>query len=116
MDYNLVFDFALVAVCVLPAYYSVRTLIQIYHYEELSVLKYEWVPILLAGLAFVIWILEGAYFDLTGNISIESNGVKDATLFAVVSIFAVSVARFADTWGGYVKKMKAKREIQEESL
>jgi hypothetical protein len=37
--------------------------------------------------------------------------VRDATLFASVSIFAIGTARFAETWGGYVKGVDAKRKM-----
>jgi hypothetical protein len=111
LDYNVVFDVLLIAMCTLPAYYLVRTLLQINQYEELSLLKYEWVPVLLAGTLFVLWVVESGYFDLVGDFSVQSSGIRDATLFASVSIFAIATARFAETWGGYVKGVNYKKKM-----
>jgi hypothetical protein len=111
LNLNVFFDVLLIGTCLAPGYYLVRTLLQIYGYEELTMLKYEWLPILLAGIAFALWVVESAYFDLTGNFSVQTSGIRDATLFASVSIFAIGTARFAETWGGYVKGMNVKRKM-----
>lgn len=115
LDYNLLFDVVLIELSALPAYYMLRTLRQIYNYEELSMLKYEWVPIIIAGTAFLLWVVEGSYFDITGNFTVQSHGIQDATIFLSVSIFAVAAARFSETWGGYVKKVELMKEMQREA-
>lgn len=115
LDYNVFFDVLLAGTCLAPGYYLLRTLQQIYGYEELSMLKYEWIPILMAGLFFVLWVGESAYFDYTGQFSAQINGIKDATLFGSVSIFAIATARFAETWGGYVRSVNLKRQMISES-
>jgi hypothetical protein len=111
LNLNVFFDVLLAGTCLAPGYYLVKTLFQIYGYDELSTLKYEWVPILMAGIFFVLWVCESAYFDYTGQFGVQYNGVKDATLFASVSIFAIATARFAETWGGYVKGVSAKKKL-----
>ena len=111
MNLNVFFDVLLIGTCLAPGYYLVRTLRQIYSYDELSMLKHEWIPILMAGIFFFLWVAESSYFDYIGMFSVQVNGIKDATLFACVSIFAIGTARFADTWGGYVKAVNAKRRM-----
>ena len=111
MNLNAFFDVLLAGTCLAPGYYLVRTLHQIYNIEELSMLKYEWIPILMTGIFFALWVVEGAYFDYMGEVTIQTNGVRDATLFASVSIFAIGTARFAQTWGGYVKGVELKRKM-----
>ncbi len=111
MNVNVFFDVLLAGTCLAPAYYLVRTLLQISRYDELSMLKYEWFPLLTAGIFFVLWVVESSYFDYVGQFGIEVNSVKNATLFASVSFFAIAVARFAETWGGYVKGLNAKRKL-----
>jgi hypothetical protein len=111
LNLNVFFDVLLAGTCLAPGYYLVRTLLQIYRIEELQMLKYEWVPVLMAGVFFTAWVVEGAYFDYMGDFSIQVNGIRDATLFASVSIFAIGTARFAETWGGYVRGVKAKRQM-----
>jgi len=111
LNLNVFFDVLLAGTCLAPGYYLVRTLRQIYGYEELSMLKYEWIPILMAGIFFALWVLESAYFDYMGEFGVSINVVKDATLFASVSIFAIATARFAETWGGYVRGVDIKREM-----
>jgi hypothetical protein len=87
----------------------VRTLLQIYNYEELKMLRYEWIPVLMAGIFFAMWVVESAYFDYMGDFSVQYSGIRDATLFASVSIFAIGTARFAETWGGYIKGVNTKK-------
>jgi hypothetical protein len=111
LNLNVFFDVLLIGTCLAPGFFLVKTLLQIYSYEELSMLKYEWMPVLLAGVAFALWVIESAYFDLTGSFSVQTNGIRDATLFASVSIFAIGTARFAETWGGYVKGVNIKRKM-----
>jgi len=111
LNLNAIFDVLLAGTCLAPGYYLVRTLHQIYNIEELSMLKYEWIPILMTGIFFALWVVEGAYFDYMGEVTIQTNGVRDATLFASVSIFAIGTARFAQTWGGYVKGVELKRKM-----
>jgi len=101
----------LIVISALPGYYISRTLFQIYRYEELSLLKYEWIPIMVAGASFIAWVVEGGYFDLTGNITAQSNGIRDATLFLSVSLFAIAMARFAETWGTYARGVEIKRKM-----
>jgi len=78
-------------------------------------LKHEWVPTLMAGIFFVLWVIESASFDYMGVFNVQANGIKDATLFASVSIFSIGTARFAETWGGYVKGINAKRKHLEKT-
>ena len=111
MNLNVFFDVLLIGTSAAPGYYLVRTLLQIYSYEELSMLKYEWIPVLLAGIFFAMWVIESAYFDWVGLFNVQTNGIRDATLFASVSIFAIGAARFAETWGGYVKGVNTKRKM-----
>ncbi len=111
LNLNVFFDVLLAGTCLAPGYYLVRTLLQIYSYEELSMLKHEWIPILMSGIFFALWVVEGTYFDLVGEFTVQSSGVRDATLFASVSIFAIGTARFADTWGGYVKGVNLKKKM-----
>jgi len=115
LNLNVFFDVLLAGTCLAPGYYLVRTLLQIYNYEELSMLRHEWIPILMAGLFFALWVVEGAYFDLMGDFSVQTSGIRDATIFAAVSIFAIGTARFAETWGGYVKGVNLKRKMVERS-
>jgi hypothetical protein len=115
LNLNVFFDVLLIGTCLAPGYYLVRTLLQIYSYKELSMLKYEWAPILLAGVFFALWAVESAYFDYIGLFSVETNGIRDATIFASVSIFAIGTARFAETWGGYVKGVNIKRQMLEKA-
>ncbi len=116
MNLNVFFDVLLAGTCLAPGYYLVRTLFQIRRHDELSMLKYEWIPILMAGIFFVLWVGESAYFDYMGEFGVQINGIKDATLFGSVSIFAIATARFAETWGGYVKGIKAKRKMMAQGL
>jgi hypothetical protein len=58
-----------------------------------------------------MYVIESAYFDWVGMFNIQTNGIKDATLFASVSIFAIGAARFAETWGGYVKGVNTKKKM-----
>ena len=109
MNVAVFFDVLFLGTCLAPTYYLVRTLLQIYDHEELKMLRDEWVPILAAGILFGMYVLETSYFDYMGVFTVGSVGVKDATLFACVSIFAIGTARFAETWGGYVKGVDAKR-------
>jgi hypothetical protein len=111
LNLNVFFDVLLAGTCLAPGFYLVRTLFQIRGYDELSMLKYEWVPILMAGIFFVLWVVESAYFDYAGQFGVQINGIKDATIFGAVSIFAIATARFAETWGGYVKGVNAKRKL-----
>jgi hypothetical protein len=111
LNLNVFFDVLLIGTSAAPAYFLVRTLLQIYSYEELSMLKYEWIPVLLAGIFFAMYVIESAYFDWVGMFNVQTNGIKDATLFASVSIFAIGAARFAETWGGYVKGVNAKKKM-----
>ena len=94
-----------------PGFYLVRTLHQIYNVEELSMLKHEWIPISIAGFFFACWVIEGAYFDFMGDVSVQTSGIRDATLFASVSIFAIGTARFAETWGGYVRGLNVQKKM-----
>jgi hypothetical protein len=102
------FDVLLAGTSLAPGYYLVRTLLHIYSVEELSMLKYEWIPICLAGIFFALWVIEGAYFDYMGDFTVQVSALRDATLFASVSVFAFGTARFAETWGGYAKGVKTK--------
>ena len=111
LNLQVFFDVLLIGTSAAPAYYLVRTLLQIYSYEELTMLKYEWIPVLLAGIFFAMWVIESAYFDWVGMFNAQTNGIKDATLFASVSIFAIGAARFAETWGGYVKGVNIKKKM-----
>jgi len=111
LNLNVFFDVLLIGTSAAPGYYLVRTLLQIYSYEELSMLKYEWIPVLLAGIFFAMYVIESAYFDWVGMFNVQTNGIKDATLFASVSIFAIGAARFAETWGGYVKGVNTKKKM-----
>ena len=111
LNLTVFFDVLLAGTCLAPGFFLVRTMIQIYRVEELSMLKYEWIPILMSGVFFALWVIEGAYFDFMGMFSVQSNGVRDATLFASVSIFAIGTARFAETWGGYVKGVNIKKRM-----
>src|SRR2546427_12304861 len=115
LNLNVFFDVLLIGTSAAPGYYLVRTLLQIYSYEELSMLKYEWIPVLLAGIFFAMWVIESAYFDWVGVFSVQTNGIRDATLFASVSIFAIGAARFAETWGGYVKGGDTKKKMVAEA-
>jgi hypothetical protein len=111
LNLNVFFDVLLAGTCLAPGYYLVRTLLQIYNYDELSMLKHEWIPILMAGIFFALWVVEGTYFDFMGEFTVQTSGIRDATLFASVSIFAIGTARFADTWGGYVKGVNLKKKM-----
>jgi hypothetical protein len=111
LNLQVFFDVLLIGTSAAPGYYLMRTLLQIYSYEELSMLKYEWIPVLLAGIFFAMWVIESAYFDWVGLFNVQTNGIRDATLFASVSIFAIGAARFAETWGGYVKGVNAKKKM-----
>jgi hypothetical protein len=111
LNLQVFFDVLLIGTSAAPGYYLVRTLLQIYSYEELTMLKYEWIPVLLAGIFFAMWVIESAYFDWVGLFNVQTNGIRDATLFASVSIFAIGAARFAETWGGYVKGVNAKKKL-----
>lgn len=111
MNFAVFFDVLLTGTCLAPGFYLVRTLYQIDKYDELSMLKYEWVPILMAGMFFLVWVAESTYFDYVNEFSLAINVLKDGTIFASVSIFAIAVARFAETWGGYVKGVKIKRSM-----
>jgi hypothetical protein len=111
LNLNVFFDVLLIGTSAAPGYFLVRTLLQIYSYEELSMLKYEWIPVLLAGIFFAMYVIESAYFDWVGMFNVQTNGIKDATLFASVSIFAIGAARFAETWGGYVKGVNTKKKM-----
>jgi hypothetical protein len=111
LNLNVFFDVLLAGTCLAPGYYLVRTLHQIYNYEELSMLKHEWIPILMSGIFFALWVVESAYFDFMGDFSVQTSGIRDATLFASVSIFAIGTARFAETWGGYVKGVNIKKKM-----
>lgn len=112
MNLNAFFDVLLAGTCLAPGYYLVRTLHQIYNVEELSMLKYEWIPVLMAGVFFAFWVIEGAYFDYMGDVSVQTSGIRDATLFASVSIFAIGTARFAEIWGGYVRGVNLKKRME----
>jgi len=111
LNLNVFFDVLLAGTCIAPGFYLVRTMLQIYRIEELSMLKHEWIPICMSGIFFALWVVESAYFDYTGMFSVQTNGVRDATLFAAVSIFAIGTARFAETWGGYVKGINLKKKM-----
>jgi hypothetical protein len=111
LNLNVFFDVLLAGTCLAPGYFLVRTLHQISSYEELNMLREEWVPTLMAGLFFALWVVESSYFDYMGIFNVQANGIKDATIFASVSIFAIGTARFAETWGGYVKGVDAKRKL-----
>ncbi len=115
MNLNVFFDVLLIGTSAAPGYFLIRTLLQIYSYEELSMLKYEWIPVLLAGIFFAMWVIESAYFDWVGMFNVQTNGIRDATLFASVSIFAIGAARFAETWGGYVKGVNTKKKMVAEA-
>ncbi len=114
MNVNAFFDVLLMGTCLAPGYYLVRTLHQIYNIEELSMLRYEWIPVLMAGLFFALWAVEGAYFDYIGDVNFQTSIVRDATLFASVSTFAFGTARFAETWGGFVKGVNSKKKLSVE--
>jgi len=111
LNLNVFFDVLLAGTCLAPGFYLLRTMYQIYNVEELSMLKHEWIPICMAGSFFALWVIEGAYFDFTGMFSVQTSGVRDATLFAAVSIFAIGTARFAETWGGYVKGLNTMKRM-----
>jgi hypothetical protein len=111
LNVNAFFDVLLMGTCLAPGYYLVRTLHQIYNIEELRMLRYEWIPVLMAGLFFALWVVEGAYFDYVGELTVQTNVIRDATLFASVSTFAFGTARFAETWGGFVKGVNSKRKL-----
>ena len=113
MNLTVFFDVLLAGTCLAPGYYLVRTLHQISRYDELDTLRDEWIPTLMAGVFFVLWVIESSYFDYVGIFNVQANGIKDATLFASVSIFAIGTARFAEIWGGYVKGVDAKRKFME---
>jgi len=115
LNLNAFFDVLLAGTCLAPGYYLVRTLHQIYNIEELSMLKYEWIPILMAGIFFALWVIEGAYFDYMGDVTVQTSGIRDATLFASASVFAIGTARFAEIWGGYVKALNTKRMMVEKT-
>jgi hypothetical protein len=112
LNLNAFFDVLLAGTCLAPGYYLVRTLHQIYNVEELSMLKAEWIPICMSGIFFALWVIEGAYFDYMGAVSVQTSGIRDATLFASVSIFAIGTARFAEIWGGYVKGVNLKKRME----
>jgi hypothetical protein len=111
LNLTVFFDVLLAGTCLAPAYYLLRTLLQIYSYEELSMLKHEWIPILMAGFFFALWVIEGAYFDYMGDFTVQTSGIRDATLFGSVSVFAIGTARFAETWGGYVRGVSIKKKM-----
>lgn len=111
LNFTLFFDVLLTGTCLAPGFYLVRTLHQIYSYDELSMLRYEWIPVLMAGIFFFVWVAESTYFDYVNEFSLSINILKNGTLFASVSIFAIAVARFAETWGGYVKGVNIKRQM-----
>lgn len=111
MNLGVFFDVLLVGTSLAPAYYLVRTFLQIYGVEELSMLRYEWIPICLAGFFFAAWAMEEAYFDYAGDFGLQVSALKDATLFASVSAFAFGTARFAEVWGTYVKKVNTKKKM-----
>ena len=113
MNLNAFFDVLLAGTCLAPAYYLVRTLHQIYNVDELSMLKSEWIPICMAGIFFALWVIEGAYFDYVGDLTVQTSGIRDATLFGSVSVFAIGTARFAEIWGGYVKGVNLKKKMVE---
>ncbi len=115
LNLNAFFDVLLAGTCLAPGYYLVRTLHQIYNIEELSMLKYEWIPVCMAGIFFALWVIEGAYFDYMGDLTVQTSGIRDATLFASVSIFAIGTARFAEIWGGYVKGINIKKKMVEKT-
>ena len=111
MNLNAFFDVLLAGTCLAPAYYLVRTLHLIYNVDELSMLKSEWIPICMAGIFFALWVIEGAYFDYVGDLTVQTSGIRDATLFGSVSVFAIGTARFAEIWGGYVKGVNLKKKM-----
>jgi hypothetical protein len=111
LNFTVFFDVLLTGTCLAPGFYLVRTLRQIYSYDELSMLRYEWIPVLMAGIFFFVWVAESSYFDYLNEFSLSINVLKNGTLFASVSIFAIAVARFAETWGGYVKGVNIKRQM-----
>jgi hypothetical protein len=115
LNVNAFFDVLLMGTCLAPGYYLVRTLHQIYNIEELSMLRYEWIPVLMAGLFFALWVVEGAYFDYIGDLTIQTSVIRDATLFSSVSTFAFGTARFAETWGGFVKGVNSKKKLTVET-
>ena len=88
MNLNAFFDVLLAGTCLAPGYYLVRTLHQIYNIEELSMLRDEWIPVLMAGVFFALWIIEGAYFDYMGDLTVQTNVIRDATLFGSASTLA----------------------------
>jgi hypothetical protein len=69
----------------------------------------------MTGFFFAMWVIEGAYFDYMGDVSGQTSGIRDATLFASVSIFAIGTARFAEIWGGYVKGVNIKKKMLEKT-
>ena len=115
MNLNVFFDVLLAGTCLAPGYYLVRTLRQIYSVEELSMLRYEWIPISIAGIFFAMWVVESAYFDFMGDFTVQVSGIRDATLFASVSVFAIGTARFAETWGGFVRGVNLKKRMTEKT-
>jgi len=115
LNLNVFFDVLLAGTCLAPGYYLVRTLRQIYSVEELSMLRYEWIPISIAGIFFAMWVVESAYFDFMGDFTVQVSGIRDATLFASVSVFAIGTARFAETWGGFVRGVNLKKRMTEKT-
>ncbi len=115
MNISVFFDILLGGTCAAPAYYLVRTLLHIYRVEELSMLKYEWIPICTAGIFFALWVIEGAYFDYMGEFNVQTSGIRDGTLFASASAFAIGAARFAETWGGYVRGVNLKKKMAQKT-
>ncbi len=115
MNLNVFFDVLLAGTCLAPGFYLVKTMLQIYRIEELSMLRHEWIPICISGIFFASWVIEGAYFDFENMFSVQTNGIRDATLFAAVSIFAIGTARFAETWGGYVRGINLKKKMTAKS-
>lgn len=115
MNLNVFFDVLLAGTCLAPGYYLIRTLLHVYTYEELDMLKHEWIPILMAGIFFALWVVEGAYFDFMGDFTVQTSGIRDATIFGAVSIFAIGTARFAETWGGYVKGVDTMKKMVKEA-
>ena len=111
MNLNAFFDVLLAGTCLAPGYYLVRTLHQIYNIEELSMLKSEWIPICMSGIFFALWVIEGAYFDYVGDLTVQTSGIRDATLFGSASVFSIGTARFAEIWGGYVEGVNLKKKM-----
>jgi hypothetical protein len=66
----------------------------------------------LAGIFFALWVVEGAYFDDMGDLTVQTGIISGATLFASVSAFAFGTARFAEIWGGYVKGISMKKLVE----